>query len=213
MKSDPPANLSKSLPTIRFYLADGSVHTFIQPDDGTGNELWAAIEPSRVFIQPRIVVGSEHSKSVFVTAEIVRVDFLHASFERWEFPHGYSDIVELTEEEFREHAKLNDLSRMVKRDNVTLPGDPLVSFIKLQMRGGLPLFVMVEAAAKLPAESQSFMHFLLSKASVHMRLRGGGIGVVNLSNLASYTVYPGVAQLPADAWLAEPVAERNGRAG
>ena len=49
------------------------------------------------------------------------------------------------------------------------------------------------------------MHFMLSKGSVHMRLRGGGIGVVNLANLVAYAVYPGVAQIPADAWLAEPV--------
>ena len=73
------------------------------------------------------------------------------------------------------------------------------------MRGGRPLFVMVEIPVKLPAESQSFMQFMLSKASVHMRLRGGGIGVLNLANLAAYTVYPGVAQLPTDAWLAEPL--------
>jgi hypothetical protein len=52
------------------------------------------------------------------------------------------------------------------------------------------------------------MQFMLSKGSVHMRLRGGGIGVLNLANLAAYTVYPGVAQIPADAWLAEPVAEQ-----
>jgi len=30
--------------------------------------------------------------------------------------------------------------------------------------------------------------------------------VLNLANLAAYTVYPGVAQIPADSWLAEPVA-------
>ena len=47
----------------------------------------------------------------------------------------------------------------------------------------------------------------LSKAAVHMRLRGGGIGVVNLANLAGYTVYPGVAQIPADSWLAEPILD------
>ena len=34
------------------------------------------------------------------------------------------------------------------------------------------------------------MQFLLSKAAVHMRLRGGGIGVVNLANLVGYPVYP-----------------------
>jgi hypothetical protein len=51
------------------------------------------------------------------------------------------------------------------------------------MRGGQPLLAKVEAIAKLPAERQSFMLFLLSKATVLMRICGGGIGVVNLANL------------------------------
>ncbi|MDB6037476.1 MAG: hypothetical protein JWM99_1317, partial [Verrucomicrobiales bacterium] len=75
------------------------------------------------------------------------------------------------------------------------------------LAGGAPLFLMVEFTVKLAAESQSFMQFLLSKGGFHMRLREGGTGVVNLAHLAGYTVYPGVAQVPADAWLSEPVTE------
>jgi hypothetical protein len=58
---------------------------------------------------------------------------------------------------------------------------------------------------KLPAENPSFMRLLLSKTGVHMRLRGGGLGAANLARLAGYTVYPGVAQTPADSWTAEPM--------
>ena len=206
MTTNPQTNSSKPPLTIRFHLTDGSVHSFTQPDATINEKLWDAIEPSRLFAHQRIVVGSEHSKSVFVGAEIIRVDFLHHSFQCWEFPGGWSDIVELSEEEFRAHAHFDQPSLMVRREQPTPPGDLLVSFVRLQLRGGRPLFAMVEAPAKLPAESQSFMQFMLSKASVHMRLRGGGIGVVNLANLAGYTVYPGVAQIPADAWLAEPVS-------
>ena len=206
MTTNPQVNLSKPPLTIRFHLTDGSIHPFTQPDATINEKLWDRIEPSRLFAHQRIVVGSEHSKSVFVAAEIIRVDFLHQSFQCWEFPGGWSDIVELSEEEFRAHAHLDQPSLMVRREQPTPPGDLLVSFVRLQLRGGRPLFAMVEAPAKLPAESQSFVQFMLSKASVHMRLRGGGIGVVNLANLAGYTVYPGVAQIPADSWLAEPVS-------
>jgi len=205
MTTNPQANSSKPPLTIRFHLTDGSVHSFTQTDTTINEKLWDAIEPSRLFARQRIVVGGEHSKSVFVAAEIIRVDFLHHSFQCWEFPGGWSDIVELSEEEFRAHAHLDQPSLMVRREQPNPPGDLLVSFVRLQLRGGRPLFAMVEAPAKLPAESQSFMQFMLSKASVHVRLRGGGIGVVNLANLAGYTVYPGVAQIPADSWLAEPV--------
>lgn len=204
MQSKPSESALQSTLTIRFHLTDGSVHSFVQTDDTAARKLWEGIDPAKLFARPRIVIGSEHSKAVFVSTEIIRVDFLHHSFQCWQFPGGYSDIVELSEEEFRKHAHLDQPALMVKRDQPTPAGDLLVSFVKLHMRGGAPQFVMVEAPAKLRAESQSFMHFMLSKAAVHMRLRGGGIGVLNLANLAGYTVYPGVAQIPADSWLAEP---------
>jgi hypothetical protein len=198
------SNVSKAALTIRFHLTDGSVHSFIQSNSAAAQKLWDDIEPTKLFARPRIVVGSEHSKAVFVSAEIVRVDFLQDSLQCWEFPGGYSDIVELSEEEFRKHAHLDQPELMAKREHRTPVGDLLVSFVQLQMRGGPPLFVMVENPVKLPAESQSFMHFMLSKGAVHMRLRGGGVGVLNLANLAAYTVYPGVAQIPTDSWIAEP---------
>ncbi|MDB6025344.1 MAG: hypothetical protein JWM68_1567 [Verrucomicrobiales bacterium] len=190
--------------TMHFHLTDGSVHSFVQTDDAAARNIWDGVEPALLFSRPRIVIGSEHSKTVFVSAETTRIDFLHESFQCWEFPAGYSDIVELSEEEFRTHAHLDQPARMTKREQPTPPGGLLVSFVKLRMRGGRPVFVMVEIPVKLPAENQSFMQFMLSKASVHMRLRGGGIGVLNLANLAAYAVYPGVAQIPSDAWIAEP---------
>ncbi len=205
MKTDPQKNPPSPGLTIRIHLTDGSVHSFVQSDAAAARKLWDGIEPARLFSCPRIVIGSQHSKAVFVSAETIRIDFLQDSFQCWEFPGGYSDIVELSEEEFRKHAHLDQPELMAKREQPAPVGDLLVSFAKLQMRGGRPQFVMIEIPIKLPAESQSFMQFMLSKAAVHMRLRGGGIGVLNLANLAAYTVYPGVAQIPADSWLAEPV--------
>src|SRR2546426_756199 len=209
MKTNPSQSSSKPVLTICFHLTDGSVHSFVQPDDAMARKIWESVDPARLFARPRLIIGSEHSKAVFVSAEVIRVDFVQDAFQCWEFPGGYSDIVELSEAEFREHARLDRPAQMTKREQPTPVGDLLVSFVKLQMRGGRPLFVMVEIPVKLPAESQSFMQFMLSKASIHMRLRGGGIGVLNLANLAAYTVYPGVAQIPADSWLAEPMPTKS----
>jgi len=209
MKTNHNNNRSRAALTIRVHLTDGSVHSFVQSDSAAARKLWDDVEPAKLFARPRIVIGSKHSKAVFVSAEIVRVDFLQDSLQCWEFPGGYSDIVELSEEEFRKHAHLDQPELMPKREHPTPAGDLLVSFVQLQMRGSRPLFVMVEIPVKLPAESQSFMHFMLSKASIHMRLRGGGVGVLNLANLAAYTVYPGVAQIPSDSWIAEPDSNKS----
>jgi len=190
---------------IRVHLTDGSTESFIEPDAAKAQKIWQAVDPARLFAQQRIVIAGAHSKSVFVCCEIVRIDFVQQGQSCWAFPEGYSDVVELTEADFREHAHLDQPELMPKREQPTPVGDLLVSFLKLQFRQNPPLYLMAEVSVKLPVENQSFMRFLLSKTGFHMRLCGGGIGVVNLANLAGYTVYPGVAQIPADAWIAEPV--------
>jgi len=205
MKTKSRRESQKPAFVIRVHLTDGSVESFAQTDEAEAQKLWDKIEPSRLFAQSRLVVAGEHSKSVFVTAHILRVDFIQETYECWEFPGGYSDVVELLEDDFKKYAHLDRPELMAKREQPTPVGDLLVSFLKLHMAGAKPLFLMIEFPVKLPAENQSFMQFLLSKGGFHMRLRGGGIGVVNLSHLAGYTVYPGIAQVPVDTWLAEPL--------
>jgi len=190
---------------VRIHLADGSTESFVQSDEAIAKKVWESIDPVRVFGQQRLVIAGTHSKSVFVGSEIVRIDFIQHFCPCWQFPEGYSEVVELSEADFRKHAHLDQPELMPKREQATAVGDLLVSFLKLQFKSGQPIFLMVEFSVKLPAENQSFMRFLLSKTGFHMRLRGGGIGVVNLAHLAGYTVYPGVAQVPFDSWLAEPI--------
>jgi hypothetical protein len=159
----------------------------------------------RLFAQQRLVIAGTHSKSVFVCSEITRIDFIQESHTCWEFPQGYSDVVELSEADFRKHAHLDEPERMPRREQLTPAGDLLVSFLKLQFRARSPIFLMTEFSVNLPADNQSFMRFLLSKTGFHMRLSSGGVGLVNLATLTGYSVYPGVAQVPTDSWIAEPV--------
>jgi len=189
---------------LRVHLVDGSVHAFTQADEATARKIWQSLDPVRLFAQQRVVIAGTYSKSVFVCAEIVRIDFLLPSCACWEFPQGYSDVVELSEADFRKHAHLDQPELMPKREQCTPAGDLLVSFLELHLRGCPPIFLMTEFSVKLPLENQWFMRFLLSKTGFHMRIRGGGVGVVNLAHLAGYTVYPGVPEVPSDAWPAEP---------
>jgi hypothetical protein len=190
---------------VRIHLADGSTESFVQADEAAARRIWESIDPVRLFGQQRLVIAGAHSKSVFVGSEIARIDFVQQFCPCWRFPEGYADVVELSEAEFRKHAHLDEPELMPKREQITPVGDLLVSFLKLRFQRRAPIFLMTEFSVKLPAENQSFMRFLLSRTGFHLRLRGGGVGVVNLAQLAGYIVYPGVAQVPADSWTAEPI--------
>ncbi len=198
---------------IRVHLTDESIESFSISDKRKAEETWSRIEPKRLFAQPRLVIAGEHSKSVFICSEIVRIDFIQECFGCWEFSEGYSDVIELSEANFRKHIRVDQPELMPRREQSTPVGDLLVSFLKLGFRHILPIHLMAEFSVRLPIENQSFLRFALSKSSFHMRLVDGGVGLLNLANLIGYTAYPGVPQIPADSWIAEPVTSGLNQSG
>src|SRR5438067_119711 len=198
-----PENSEASPPMeIRFQFVDGSVANFFQRDPKIAENIWSRINAAYLFTRPRIVIADDYSKSVFLSSQINRIDFLFDGSDFSKIPTDHAELVELSEEEFREHVPLDDPARMEKRVQPRRVGDLLVSFLHLRMRGGSNIYLMNEALIKLPVENHSFMQRLLSGGCYSMRLQGGGHGFLNLSNLVGYTVYPGVPEIPSDSWIA-----------
>ena len=193
---------------IRFYLADGSSETFIQPDAEAAEVIRQRADSSNLFNQSRIVIADNYSKSVFVSAQVNRIDLVFDGSGHSRIPPDHLDLVELTEAEFHQCVPVNDPDLLPRREHEREVGDLLLSFLHLRMRGGSHVYLMKEAVVKLPAESQSFMQRFLSKGTYGIRLREGGYGLLNLQNLLGYTVYPGVPELPADTWMAQPKVMR-----
>ena len=187
---------------IRFQFVDGSVANFFQSDPEIAENIWSRINVAHLFTRPRIVVADDYSISVFLASQINRIDFVFEGSDFSKIPNDHAELVELSEEDFRERVPLDDPSRLERRLQPRHVGDLLVSFLHLRMRGGSHIYLMNEALVKLPVENHSFMQRLLSGGSYSIRLQGGGQGFLNLSNLLGYTVYPGVPEIPSDVWMA-----------
>jgi len=200
----PSKTSSRPALEIRFQFVDGSSETFIQPDAEAAEVIRQRTNSSNLFTQSRIVVADDYSKSVFVCAQVNRVDLVFNGSGHSRIPVDHYDLVELTQAEFHQCVPLNDLDLLQRRDRHLKVGDLMVSFLHLKMKGGCHVYLMREALVKLPAESQSFMQRFLSRGTYGIRLREGGHGLLNLQNLIGYTVYPGVPELPADTWMAQP---------
>ncbi|MDB6036178.1 MAG: hypothetical protein JWM99_19 [Verrucomicrobiales bacterium] len=189
---------------ICFEFVDGSRRVFIQHDLETANGIRRQINPFHLFNQARIVVADDYSKSVFVCSQINRIDLIFNGSGFPAIPPDHADLIELDEAEFQERVPLNELTRLERRDQPRQVGDLMVSFLDLMMVGGTHVYLMNETLVKLPLENHSFMQRLLSKGPYCIRHREGGIGVLNTRNLIGYTVYPGVPEVPADTWMAQP---------
>ncbi len=187
---------------IRFQFVDGSVANFFQPDQELAENIWSRINVAHLFTRPRIVVADDYSKSVLLSSQINRIDFVFEGSDFSQIPNDHADLVELSEEDFRALVPVEDPARLERRVQPRRVGDLLVSFLHLRMRGGSHIYLMNETLVKLPVDNHSFMQRLLSGGSYSIRLQGGGQGFLNLSNLLGYTVYPGVPEIPSDSWMA-----------
>ena len=187
---------------IRFQFVDGSVANFFQSDPEIAENIWSRINVAHLFTRPRIVVADDYSISVFLASQINRIDFVFEGSDFSKIPNDHAELVELSEEDFRERVPLDDPSHLERRVQPRHVGDLLVSFLHLRMRGESHIYLMNETLIKLPVDNHSFMQRLLSGGTYSIRLRGGGQGFLNLSNLLGYTVYPGVPEIPSDSWMA-----------
>src|SRR6266436_2480258 len=187
---------------IRFQFVDGSVTSFFQPDPEMAENIWSRINVAQLFTRSRIVVADDYSKSVFLSSQINRIDFLFEGSDFSQIPNDHANLVELSEEDFHAHVPLEDPTHLERRVQPRQVGDLLVSFLHLRMRGGSHIYLMNETLIKLPVDNHSFMQRLLSGGSYSIRLQRGGQGFLNLSNLVGYTVYPGVPEIPSDSWMA-----------
>jgi len=193
---------TKSALEIRIHGLDGTVESFVQLEPTLADHIMDGVQPGRLFCLDKVVIAGDHSLTAFVPSRLVRIDFIQEGLACWGFPAGIVDAIELSQEEFRDRAHLNDVENLEKRNQVREPGEFAVGFVDLEMVGGLHLFLAVEFLVGLPAERMQRFNLLLSAPSVHFRMRQGGIGTLNLANLVRFTLYPGPPQAPSNAWPA-----------
>src|SRR6266853_5726614 len=79
---------------IRFQFVDGSVANFFQRDPEIAENIWSRINVAQLFARPRIVVADDYSKSVFLTSQINRLDFVIDGSDFSKIPDDHADLVE-----------------------------------------------------------------------------------------------------------------------
>src|SRR5438477_5044793 len=172
LSAKPISEYSEAPPLeIRFQLVDGTVASFFQPNPEIAESIWGRVNAAHLFTRPRIVVADDYSKSVFVSSQINRIDFVFEGSDFSQIPNDHAELVELSEQEFRARVPLEEPERLDKRAQPRRVGDLLVSFLHLRMRGGSHIDLMNETLVHLPVENYSFMQRFLAGGCYSIRLR------------------------------------------
>jgi hypothetical protein len=187
---------------IRIHTQRGSVETFVQDDPVLVARVLKGILSPRVFAANIITIAGDYSLTTFAAAKVNRVDLIAEDRPLWKHPTDILDVVELSEDEFRERSHLNDPARLERRRSPKRTGAFAAAFVEVEMTGGNRIFLAAEIKVVVEAERLQRLRTLFSATAVHFRMSEGGTAILNLKNLVRFTIYPGPDLTPIDAWPA-----------
>ena len=167
------------------------------------------IQSTKVFTGDTITIAGDYSLTTFVASRVNRVDLIAEDLPLWKHPADILDVVELSEDEFRERSHLNDPARLEQRRSPKQTGEFAVVFVEVEMTGGNRIFLAAEIKVAFEAERLHRLHMLFSAPAVHFRLPQGGTSILNLKNLVRFTFNPGPDVTPIDAWPAHHLSRRG----
>jgi hypothetical protein len=187
---------------IRIHTCRGSIETFVQDDPALVARILKGIQDTKVFTGDTITIAGEYSLTTFVASQVNRVDLVGEDLPLWKYPTDIIDVVELSEDEFRERSHLNEPARLERRRTPKPTGELAVVFVEVQMTGGTRIFLAAKFKVGLPAERLQRLRALFSSVAVHFRTGQRGTAILNLKNLVWFTLNPGPDVTPIGAWPA-----------
>ena len=187
---------------IRIHTQSGLIESFFQDNAAQVDAILKGIQSTKVFASDIITIAGDYSLTTFATSGVNRVDLIEKDFPLWKYPADILDVVELSEEEFRERSHLNDPARLERRQSPKKTGEFVVVFVEVEMKAGTRIFLAAKIRVGLPAERLQRLRTLFSAPAVHFRMRQGGTAILNLKNLVRFTLNPGPDVTPIDVWPA-----------
>ena len=194
---------------IRIHTCGGSVEAFFQDNPALAARTLKGIQATKVFATNHITIAGDYSLTTFVASRVNRVDLIAEELPPWKYPDDILDVVELSEDEFRERSHLNEPARLERRRSPKQTGEFAGVFAEVEMSGGTRIFLAAKIKVGLPAERLQRLRTLFSAASVHFRMRPGGTAILNLKNLVRFTLNPGPDVTPIDAWPAHHLSRQQ----
>ncbi len=183
---------------------------FVQDDPTLSARILREIQPAKAFAGNVITIAGDYSLTTFATSRVNRVDFITQDAAPRKHPSDVLDVVELSEDEFRQRTHLNEPARLQRRRIPKRTGDLAVYCAELEMAGGNRLFLAAKITVPLEAERHHRLRLLFSAPALLFRLRQGGHAILNLQNVVRSTINPGPDVTPVDAWPAHHISPHPG---
>lgn len=169
---------------IEAHMVDGSARTFLQDDHGLANRTLSNLHPVLIFRQERLTIADEDMDVSMVPSLVTRIDLITDQWSVWDFPFVLGALVELTEAEFTQ-----GVQSLPEREQPNVSREKPV-FLDIEMVNGQRTFLWMQVVAGLSSARLAKIYSLIKERYLIFGLRSRGIGILNLSNLLSFSVHP-----------------------
>lgn len=186
--------------TLDICTEDGSRTRFHQQDQHIAEKTLRQLVSPRLFGPPLLTLASEHSVSAIPTRTIDMILAHTASPPPLPLPSGWVDVIEVNDEALCDLSEL-EASAAAENKHIMLAeihtlGDWM---IRLKLETIVPETIQ---------EKRHLWNHLLDLPAIPFRLKAGGIGAINPTNIVRATVCPpidGVAEAALSADLLQSI--------
>lgn len=186
--------------TLRILLASGRVHEFAVTDPAAARSLIGGIDPEHIFEREVIVVAGHHEEAGFRSREIRRLEVVADELPEWRFGPMIerAEVIDSDElEQLRQSLADLDREQLRLRNDEDFDG-----LMELEDTVGERTSLRFHGQSIAPALRAGVLGRLLDAKCLYAR-RGSTAYLFNPRHIASARLFPGLPDLPPDAFQAE----------
>ena len=191
---------SNHLLEIHVFTADGGEHSFYVDDPQDFAIMKRTVNPAKLFMTKQFVIAGSYFMAGFMTGEVVRVDL---ASDDWSLGanHEGREITEITEKEMARRA-LPRLSDPRRSDAQAETSATIETYAEFGLVDGQRVCCKISAKAGGRLDQRQFIQNITAGQGFVIEKLGGGFIVLNPTLISRWALYPGLAELPANAWKA-----------
>jgi len=188
---------------IRVGLVNGANVRFQQDDSVLATKCVGRLHPDRIFAHSTVVLGGGHHVAAFPTAQIAHVEVRSELLPDWPFGANLESVELLNGDRFQRGIEaIADVSR---RELRVASGEEVSGYALLESRGGFHYRLALRARALPTSARAGSLARILDGKVLYARDRDGNAFLINIANVVSLRIYPGMPELPPHALDADEI--------
>ncbi|MGO8670520.1 MAG: PA domain-containing protein [Capsulimonadaceae bacterium] len=185
------------------HLINGRMTVLSQFDINTIDHTLARFgEPERVFAHQDLIIGHDRKTTMFRRQHITHIDVIGACVPDWPFPLDAASIIEITEEQFHVRFEAPTGFDPLHGDRWSSKPGHVYTVVEIEFLNGKRMYWQIERSPQhlMGADVVPLEHNMFVAGGLHAkRAGGGGVVIINPTNVSRYTFHPGMTDLPITA--------------